>query len=195
MGVEDLLNRMNLPRNHWDARLSEIPDKASHKEQIVDYVENITYNVSNGRGLYLSFKQSTGKSAIAAICLKAALSKGHSGLWLACDQVPKYIIEDYEFDDDMTVVQRAETVPLLVLDEFVLSVKSEKGRKVARVGERERMIEMMVRRRIDAKKATIITSNIGPKTFEEVYPSFFRVLTESVDFVTTDSSHLFRPHK
>jgi len=195
MGIHELLERMNLPRNHWDVKLTEISDKASHKVFITEYVESITTNLKNGRGLYISGKHSTGKSGMSSICLKAAASKGYIGLWLSCDQIPKYIMEKYEFDEQQSVIERAETVPILVLDEFVLNVSVDKGKKYARIGERERMIEMLVRRRIDHKRSTIITANVGPNTFEEVYPSFYKVVTEAVDFIQTDPTKLFRPHK
>lgn len=194
----DVLQRMNLPVNQWDVRISEISDSAKHKAWVVSYVEDIANNIKQGKGMYISHRQSTGKSAIAAICLKAAASKGYIGLWLTCDRVPQYIIEKYAFDDDLSVIDRAESVPLLILDEFAFPTSSKtvggKVKVTGKIGEREKMIETLVRRRIDAKKSTIITSNIGPKALEEVYPEFYRVMTESLKYVSTDPDFIFRPH-
>jgi DNA replication protein DnaC len=80
-------------------------------------------------------------------------------------------IEKVPFDDEMNLYERALSVPILVLDELKLRTEA-KGV--------EQYCEMLIRRRIDDKKCTIITTNHAPSVIKEKYPALYAPLMESV---------------
>lgn len=182
---DDLFSRAKIPRNHWDCLLSKIPTTASHYEAIARYLDNISENLKEGRGLYFSNQAGRGKSGAAAIIAKCALAHRHSVLWIESEKVVTYSIgrDEYLFDEDQTVIQRAETCDLLILDEFYVDAKARKS---------EQYVERLVRTRIDDKKATILTSNVSPASLKTRYPLLYSVLTEVTEFVNFDSKVNFR---
>lgn len=177
-----MLERLQIPRVHWNTKASLIPDSCKHKKLIVEYVENISANVCKPRGLLLFGTYSAGKSGCAAICLKAAAFRGCIGLWLVANSVPTVQIEKTPFDEEVTLYERACSVPLLVLDE--LQIRSE-------VKGIEQYVERLIRLRVDAKLATIITTNHTPAEVSAKFPALAAALLEAVVPMKVDG-HDFR---
>lgn len=179
---EEIMQRLNLPKKHWYCVLSKIPDQCPHKELLVNWIDNLKSNVRNAKGMLLVGDYSRGKSGSAAIMLKAAASKGIIGLWLTARDLPTYVIEKTLFDDDLTVINRARQVPLLVIDE--LQIRDS-------VAYSEQAVEMLVRKRIDDGKCTIITTNHSTKELKHKYPALIAALSEAV-YPVSVSGHNFR---
>ena len=128
-----------------------------------------------------------GKSACAAICLKAALSVCNVlGTWVRASRVAGIEIEKVMYDPTTSMADRMRfRAPLLVLDEVIIS----KGG-----GYSERVIEDIVRCRTDAMLSTVITTNFDLKDFKTLYPAMYAVLTESMTPIPV-KGHNFREAK
>ena len=183
--MQELFLRAKIPRNHWECKLSQIPVNASHLSKLVEYTENIVERVKDGKGLYFSNLPGRGKSGSAAIIAKSALAHRFSVLWVESGQIITYKFKPSEelFDENQSMYDRAASVDLLIIDEFYLSAK----------GHEEYHVERLLRTRIDAKKANIITSNISPTALKQKYPMLHSVLSEVTEFVMFDSTVNFRP--
>ena len=148
--------------------MDRIPNTCPHKEEAMAYVRNIRDNIMAPRGLYLFGPHSSGKSALAAICLRAAAAANFIGYWVNAVKYPGQVIEAEEFDEEWTVQARAEAVPVLVIDRLVI-------REEIRYGEQE--IDTLVRVRTDRRLATIITSTHPTEELER-FRSLHEVMFE-----------------
>lgn len=180
--TEQHMDRMLIPKVHWNALLSKVPNRCVHKGHVSDYVEDIVPSITSGQGLYLWGDYGRGKSGLAALILKAAASRGFIGLWLRAKELPRHVIEKTQFDNEFTMMDRALDVPILVLDEF--QVRSD-------IRYTEVAAEDLIRARIDSKKSTIVTSNITISDISDRYPALYSVLQEGL-FPIHIKGHDFR---
>jgi len=177
------LERMRIPQKHWGAKLSLIPDRCEHKKIVSNYVANIEDHLyEDSRGLLLFGNYSVGKSALAAIILKAAMAAGEVGLWISSRDIPTYVIQNTPFDDNVTVYDRAHKVRALVIDELIIRDD---------IKYTEQSIETLIRRRVDECLMTILTTNHAPAAIKEKYPALAEVLLEATTPVRV-SGHNFR---
>jgi DNA replication protein DnaC len=175
VNLESLLNHIRLPRNHWECKLSEIPDAAPYKDGLREWAVNVKANVEDGKNLLLFGRFGYGKSGSAAIVMKAALSKSILGLWVSCEMLTDYKIreDDYMFSENLSMWQRAQQVPLLVLDDLI--IRSAGARKSDFI---ETTVEFLIRRRIDNRLSTIITTNEDAGTLRANSPAIASLLNE-----------------
>ncbi len=176
------MDRMRIPKRHWQANLAAIPDKCDHKKMIVKWVDDVQENVRKARGMFLLGDCSTGKSACAAIMLKAAATQNIMGLWVRARELPKFMIDKTRFDEDSTVIDRAGRVPVLVIDEVLVR---------DRTGYSEEVIEMLVRQRIDDELSTILTTNHSKKVLTDNCAELMAALMEAA-YPQVVSGHDFR---
>lgn len=181
----ELFQRARIPKNHWEATLAAIPKDASHLDTLIEYTEDIVNNVSSGKGMYFCNMPGRGKSAAAAIVAKCAIAHRLSVLWVEAAKIIKYKIEEKTelFDDDTSLYARAESVSLLVIDEFYIGAHARE----------DYYTERLIRTRIDGKKATIITSNMSQPALKQKLPMLHSVLSECTEFVVFDPTVNFRP--
>lgn len=135
---------------HENATLDRIPDSCPHKKNLVKFAENIRKVVEEGKNLLIWGDFGFGKSASAAILLKAALSKGIFGFWTTYDEYIGACIKGVYYDDNISYEDRCKEVPLLVIDELILRDEAK---------QKETMFEILVRSRLEHKRSTIITTN------------------------------------
>jgi len=173
----DLFNRAQLPNNHWDCALSGIPDDLKHKQIVTDYVEDIRDNIDQGKGVYWWGTYGSGKTGIAAIVVKAALSKGYMPLWISAESIPSYMCDDIYFDDGTLMRDRLFEVPLLIIDDVRLRDQTS-----LRSDWIERWLEAVVRRRMDNTLSTHITSNNSPYELKKL-KAMYAICTEAMAFV------------
>jgi len=181
----ELLGRIRIPKRHWHCTLAQIPDHCKHKPEILRWIGNIDANIANAHGLLLAGEFSRGKSGTASILLKAAAAHGYIGLWLRARDLPGYVIEKTWFDDDQLVIDRARTVPILVIDE--LQIRDQ-------VAYSEQAVEMLVRQRIDDMRCTIITTNYSTDELKQKYPALTEAMREAVRPVIV-AGHDFRAQR
>jgi len=159
--LSNLYERIKLPELYWKVSLVHIPDQP-YKETVRDWIENITSKLQQGKGLYVYGTFGSGKSAIGAMLLRAALAHNLFGLWVNYRDLAKFQIENTSFDDVETYMQRICSVPLLVVDEFELKLNKQYHVYV---------LEDLVRTRHQKGKITVITSNHSPKYLIELKQS------------------------
>jgi predicted ATPase len=180
-----VLSFLRIPKNLWGATMADVPNKCPHKKLVSAYLDDIVANVESGQGLYLWGDYGRGKSALAAMTLKAAAIQRKLGLWIRAKDLPEYIINDTPFVEEQTMLERAKECCILVIDEFQVRKN---------IGFYETAIEDLLRGRIADGKTTIVTSNIVPKELSETYPPLYSVLQESL-YPIKVSGHDFRAEK
>jgi len=175
--VENDLVRMNLPRRFWEARLSMVtdeknPDGTSLKDLLLKYLENFDAMMQRGAGLLLWGKNGLGKTGAAAVMAKESRRRAKSVLFMTASEYLEAIITKAKFDAQMSFIDRAKTVDVLVVDDFGKEHKDQKGWG-------ERQFEDLIRYRSANMKATIFTMNVPMSTFAKMaMPSMVQVLKE-----------------
>lgn len=172
-----LLIQAAIPRNHWDCRISEIPDTCEYKSFIIDYCADIKNNILGAKGLYLWGDYGTGKTGLAAIIAKAALSKGLMSLWISAEKIPSYICDDIYFSDELLMRDRMFSVPLLVIDD--LRLRDQTNVKNDWI---ERWLESVIRRRMDNTLTTVISSNDSEFALRKL-KSVYSITSEACRFL------------
>jgi len=177
------LERMGIPKRHWYCTLEKIPSECPHKARILDWIEHVEHRVKDSQGLLLMGDYSMGKTGLASICLKAACQRGIIGYWITARAYPQQVIQQHAFDQKYSVQDRAETVPLLVIDELQV--------REGNVKFSEQAIEHLVRTRIDANLCTIITTNHNTEFLKDHYQALTEALREAVTPIVV-TGHNFR---
>lgn len=172
--TEEILRLLAIPRNHWKASLAEIPDRFEYRNKILQWCNESRSRVESQSGLLLHGPCSSGKSAVASICLQAAFTHGVFGFWVSALGLTEYQIKEIPFNDEETIWERAQRTPLLVLDE----VQVVKGN--SSLNWNMYLIERLIRSRVDDGKCTIFTMNYSQDDLMEKHPSLFAVLHEAV---------------
>ena len=155
--TKELMERMMVPKVHWNASMSEISNRSGHKKIIQEYLDDIEGNIKKAKGLLLFGSYGSGKSALGSIILKHAALKRHIGAWITCRTIPNLQIKETAFDENQTVYERLLSVPILVLDELILRDDMKYT---------EHVLEFVVRDRVDSQKSTILTTNLAPNTLK-----------------------------
>ena len=167
--TKEHMERMRIPRLHHACTLQAIPDTCQHKAHALSYIDALGDNLRDGVGLMLFGDYSSGKSGLGSILLKAAASLGKIGLWIRATEIPGFYINSTQFDEHHSMIERAVTVPLLVVDEVILF-----GDK------RDWHFERLMRDRIGTKRATVCTTNLSPQKVKSQYPALAAVMQEAV---------------
>lgn len=180
--LELAFSMMNLPEMHRDAKLANIPEQCPHKKHIVDITDNIRDFVFKGHNLLLWGDFGYGKSATSSILLKAALSRGIIGFWLSCDEYIGHVMKNGWWDDETSMEEKCKETPLLVLDELILRENSK---------QKEAMLEMLIRFRLEKSRSTIITTNHSMSWMKTNYQSLYSVFNGHYHILQT-KGHDFR---
>lgn len=170
------LERMMLPALFWGTTFDAVlPKESEHREIVGRFLSKIVEMVESGYGLYFYGDNDVGKSALASLLLKEARRWGFSGLFLRTERLRSARIEDERFDDATTVYRRAQSVDVLVLDDFGKEFRGDKSAFT------DRLLEDVIRERITQVRTLIITSNLHKDKIVTVYPqSIGRVMKTSI---------------
>lgn len=144
-----------------NASLQIIPESASYREKIVWYIDHLDENIREGVGLILIGENGSGKSAAASIISKEVMCRGASVLFIEEAVLIRKTIEREDFNDEMSFMERAEGVDLLILDDVGLSAKSDNLH----------LTEELVKFRLHRNRSLILTTNKTPQDFKARYPS------------------------
>ena len=165
---------MSLPSIHRGAMIDKIPKDFAYKNFLKEY--------DCGSNVYFWGDYGTGKSGCCSILLKKCLAKGNLGYWASCTGYVSDVMNNVHFDENTSIFDRCREVPILVLDEFIL-------RDVAK--ERETMIELVIRNRVENQLTTIISSNHNPSFLKSNHPGVYSVLRGHFNIVQV-AGHNFR---
>lgn len=161
--TEAHLERMNIGRRYWPAKIDTIPEDTAHGKLIRTYVQKIEEFYGRGAGLYLWGNNSRGKTYAACAALKAVNERGYSAYCVMADQLRSIYIDRSMFDPDMTVVQRVEQVDFLLIEDLGKEYTGKGS------GWAELCFENLLRKRTRELKPTLITTNLSPKDFLDRY--------------------------
>ena len=151
------------------ASLERIPKNVPYRADLVRYTDGIDKYIKEGTGIVFGGEHGGGKSASSIIVAKEVLARGGSVLFLEENLLIEAVLTKRNFDEDYTILERAETVDLFILDDVGLSPKSENLH----------LTETLVKYRIHRRKANIITTNLRKADFEVRYKTIADALRES----------------
>ncbi len=130
--------------------IDKIPENLAYRGYLEKYVAELGENIRRGVGLLLMGDHDFGKSGAAVCVQKKAMAAGYTTLFLQADRLQKLSIHGTMWFGEMTWMERAETVDLLVLDDLGLEHVKGWGKSV---------IEGLLRLRSNRRKVTIVTTN------------------------------------
>lgn len=152
------LDRMNLPERFWKVRFNEISDVPNSdgdtlRAVVGGYLENFDKVMAEGHGLLIWGDNGVGKTSAAAVLAMEARRRGKSVFMIASSEYIESVISKYRFDEQMTIVERAKTVDLLVIDDFGKEYRDKRGWT-------DRMFEDLFRYRSSRLRPVVLTMNI-----------------------------------
>lgn len=166
LDAEDL-RRMNLPEEFWRTRVDQAPE--SVQEAVARYLRKIERMSQDGIGLFITGSRGVGKTALAAMVLKEARSRGFTAYFSSLWELREMIRSRIMFDDDTSMLGRCQEVDFLVLDGL-----REEDAQERWFGLKE--IEELVRYRGNKRLVTIITTRFS---FQDMASGPFRSLLEA----------------
>ena len=163
----DDLKRANCPQRYWTAKWELIPPEARYVGEVLHYRDTLPTLLDQGVGLYLwSPENGTGKTALAALFVIAALANGYSAFFIRSSEMKEAVVENQRYDESTTLREHLRQVDMLVIDDLG---KEHKGAS----GYAESLLEDVVRDRTQWKRATFFTSNVGPDKLASIYSADF----------------------
>lgn len=164
------MRRANVPERFWDVTLNRIPDSMDYKAKIRKYLENIEEMMDKGIAVYLwSPENSTGKTSLAVILLKEFLRRGYTGFFEESSRLKAELINKTEFESGVSLESRIASVDVLVIDDIGKEYRTSSGYA-------ENALETLIRGRAQRVKLTIMTGNLSPKQFKDIYSNDFAAL-------------------
>lgn len=184
---EKRMELMKMPEKYRgeEVNITGIPKSCTHREHVKEYGQNLHENMKQGKGLLLWGNSSTGKSAIASMCLKRLFDYSHiyTGLWVTARRIPQFVIEGTMFNDSETMAERLISVDLLVIDEFIIHNSDNTFR--------QDIVEHIFRDRAENNKPTILTTNMTLIELNKKAYTFFQVMQEHQEIIKV-TGHNFR---
>lgn len=158
-------------------------------QQIADYIDDVPFNVTSGRGLVLYGDTGVGKTLLALLILKRILSLGYTGHFFTFTSFLDDFAAGWSSKDERDWFHRtAMTTQVLVIDDVGREHKNRSGAVMDSV-------DVVIQARINASLPTIITTNLTPERLKDGYggPIFSRLVGGSefirlfgADFRNTD---------
>lgn len=171
---EKSLKTIGLPARFHDANWQSMKDHglAVHFEK---YIVNKKLVIDKGIGCFIGGNPSTGKSYAAAVIAKNFRHSEYSVQWLDAEEAYDLLAwnRDYPDAEYGNWQNRTAFVDLLIIDNF----GAEKA------ANRKKILFDLLKRRVENKKPTIITTRLTPKGVAEIYEDNCSFLMESMKFV------------
>jgi len=176
---------MNIGRRFWDANVFNL--RPSQKEAVKDYVKRFKFFISKGVGLFLWGPNSSGKTYVSASLLILAWERWLvSGYCVTAASLKENFVKDMpvDFGSEETVITRAIRSQILVIDDLGREHRSTSGFA-------ENRFDMLLRDRSRDLNTTIITSNLNPDDFRDIYGvSSFELVRENMHFVKLNGENI-----
>lgn len=178
----EVLLRTNIGvRYHEASLLTVLARDTPYREEIRYYANNLDSMASRGIGLWLFGPNGSGKSYIAASVLLEYVKRGYTGYCISADELKAMYISHQQFDPDLTVAQRVETVEVLIIDDLG---KEYSGKDF---GWAELNFENLLRKRVRNMLVTVITTNLTRDAYKERYKtSAVSLVKEAMHVICVD---------
>lgn len=159
----DHLIYMNIGSRYWSAELDQVTDE--QRLALRPYVTRFKKMLADGVGLFLCGPNGTGKTHISAALLKEAWRQWRvTGYCVTAPELKEAWIRDTEAHPGSaeTMRERTEKCRLLVIDDLGKEHRAASGFAETQVG-------ALLRHRCRHRLTTILTTNLKPEPFAEVY--------------------------
>lgn len=172
------LERMRIPRRYWGASMEEV-SRTEHRDSphriVSKYVRDMAWMRENGVGLLLYGPNGLGKTCAAVVIGKEYRRRGATVMFLAAAHIKEAVINRERFDEHQTLMERAKSVDVLLLDDLGKEIEDSTG-----FG--KRTLDDLVRSRAASSKVTFITTNMkpGPQLTEALKNSTMHSLKETI---------------
>lgn len=163
----DVVRSARIPPEYASDTIEYIPSKLPHKEKIEDVRDSLDDYYDSGRGLILWGDHRSGKTSIVCCLLKSALVMRYSCLFVRHDELREFEIEKTETASGTRIQDRMYSVDFLAIDDVGMETGNEFDRK---------LLEKIIRRRLDKTKPTFITTNLRLKEFQKSIHSISAIL-------------------
>jgi DNA replication protein DnaC len=148
------LRRMNLPEQYWTAKIGGVQQAA--KKPVESLLSKVEKALDEGISIVIHGGPGIGKSSIASILAKEARSLGFTGYFTSFWELRENIREGDQFDETDSVLSRARSVNMLVLDNLRTEDTTDKFYLSLQA------IEDIITYRRSKKLVTIITTRLSP---------------------------------
>jgi len=164
---------MNIGKAYWGADTENFTPK--QKKAIAGYLSDLPGMIRSGIGIYLWGDNSRGKSYIAAaLCRKVWADYRVTSYYVTASELKEAWIDDVEAHPGSSemMTDRVQEARFLVLDDFGKEHRTSSGFAESKFG-------ALLRSRKKELLTTVITSNLDPREFGEVYgPSTKHLMRE-----------------
>jgi len=154
---------MNIGRRYWGAELADASDE--QRKALRGYVTRFKRMLAKGTGLFLCGPNGSGKTFISAALLKEAWARWRvTGYCVTAAELKHCWIDDVlaHLGSGELMRDRVETCRLLVIDDLGKEHRAASGYAETQVG-------ALLRHRSRHVLTTIVTTNLKPEPFAEVY--------------------------
>lgn len=166
---------MNIGERYWKADLADATEV--QRSALRSYVRQFKKMIRDGVGLYLCGPNGTGKTFLSAALLKEAWRRwGIGGYCVIASDLKEAWIKDREAHrgSEETIVARTEAIRILVIDDLGKEHRAASGFAETQFG-------ALLRSRSRRKLVTILTTNLTPQEFADIYgASSAKLLKECV---------------
>jgi DNA replication protein DnaC len=179
----DHLLLMRIPQRHWDAAFSGIKHE-NVRNNVERFLRRLDDHLDNGDGLLFYGSNGTGKTSAAVVIAKEARRRGAPVLFATAEDLRVASIEGTLFHEDMTMMDRAREVDVLVIDDLG---KDHSG--ATRYS--ETLFENLIRFRSSNRRTTILTTNLNQHALQDRFKaSMMDVIKEAMSPVAAEGESL-----
>jgi DNA replication protein DnaC len=158
-----VLKTCEIPNDLWGATVDKIKD-SDIKSDVKVYLLNLWDAYDRGIGFVFTGPSKSGKSSAASAILKSARSYGFSCLFQSSNDLVTRVIQNNQYDDNITYESRSLDVDFLAIDHIEPSTNEN----------RFNIINRIIRKRSSWKKPTILTSYIPENYLYQFFPPDFK---------------------
>ncbi len=176
---------MRLPRTYWAVELDKLPEGSAARRKIETWMSRLDNALRLGYGLIFHGDFRQGKTACLALCLMAAVESGKTGLFTRADEMVGAVMEREEYSELETLAQHMVSVDVLAIDDLGQEKFRDEGKAI---------IERVVRRRYDAQRAVLVSTN-SLETIDKAHGGICRLIRARCEPVELKGMAFFEAEK
>ena len=159
--------KARIPSTYWRVTEKNFYGDKKALKVVQKFMDNLENGIENGLGMLLWGTNGNGKTSLAIIALKYAITEGHTGYYITLQGLLNLIMHSFSDEKQKEDIRKIFTdVDFLVLDEIGKEhIKKNSSGSVFGISE----IEEIIRIREGKKKSTWMLSNFKPQQIEARY--------------------------